>query len=57
MVSEIVRRDAGGVVAYVMVFFGRDGFTICCKSLVIYLPVIGNVQVKILGQLCEFPGP
>ena len=57
MVSETVRRDAGGVVVYVMVLFSRDGFTICCKSLVIYLPALGNVQVKILGQLCEFPGP
>lgn len=57
MVSETVRRDAGGVVAYVMAFFGRNDFTICCKSLIIYIPVIGNVQVKIFGQLCEFSGP
>lgn len=57
MVSETVRRDADGVVAYVMAFFSRNDFTICCKSLIIYIPVIGNVQVKIFGQLCEFPGP
>lgn len=57
MVSETVRRDAGGVVAYVMILFGWNDFTICCKSLLIYIPVVGNIQIEIFGQLCEFPGP
>lgn len=57
MVSETVRRDADGVVAYVMAFFSQNDFTICCKSLIIYISVIGNIQVKIFGQLCEFPRP